>query len=201
MVHTLRGALPDADRLEKTQHTLSWRPDAACSVDLVDFEAALARAASRTGDEAVAALTDAVGAYSGDLLAGCYDDSVLEARERLRQRYRDALERLASLLVQREAHADAVAYASRLVAEDPLREEAYRLLMHSHDARGDRALALRAYHACAATLERALGVAPSASMRAASAGPIAALAHAEVAPTSATATELAALGSAPAAPR
>lgn len=37
--------------------------------------------------------------------------------------------------------------------------------MRLHDARGDRARALRAYHACAATLERELNVAPSAATR------------------------------------
>ncbi len=56
-------------------------------------------------------------------------------------------------------------YAERLLREDPLREATYRLLMRLHDARGDRARALRAYHACAATLERELGVEPSAATR------------------------------------
>ena len=37
--------------------------------------------------------------------------------------------------------------------------------MGLHDARGDRARALRVYHACAATLERELGVEPSAPTR------------------------------------
>ena len=37
--------------------------------------------------------------------------------------------------------------------------------MRLHDARGDRARALRAYHVCAATLERELGIEPSAATR------------------------------------
>jgi DNA-binding SARP family transcriptional activator len=37
--------------------------------------------------------------------------------------------------------------------------------MRLHDARGDRARALRAYHACAAALERELSVEPSATTR------------------------------------
>jgi tetratricopeptide (TPR) repeat protein len=37
--------------------------------------------------------------------------------------------------------------------------------MRLHDARGDRARALRVYHACAATLERELGVEPAAATR------------------------------------
>src|SRR5262249_40193690 len=38
-------------------------------------------------------------------------------------------------------------------------------LMQLHDARGDRARALRVYHVCAATLERELGIEPSAQTR------------------------------------
>jgi DNA-binding SARP family transcriptional activator len=37
--------------------------------------------------------------------------------------------------------------------------------MGLHDARGDRARALRTYHACAAVLERELGVEPSVPTR------------------------------------
>src|SRR5262249_1332152 len=57
----------------------------------------------------------------------------------------------------------AIGYAERLLRHDPLHEETYRLLMRLHDARGDRARAVRVYHVCAATLERELGVAPSAA--------------------------------------
>lgn len=48
---------------------------------------------------------------------------------------------------------------------EPLREATYRRLMRLYDARGDRARALRAYHACAAALERDLGVEPSGATR------------------------------------
>ena len=61
----------------------------------------------------------------------------------------------------------ALAYAERLLRADPLREETCRLLMRLHDARGDAARALRVYHACAAALERELGVEPSPATRAA----------------------------------
>ena len=61
--------------------------------------------------------------------------------------------------------ARAIGCAERALHEDPLREATYRLLMRLHDARGDRARALRAYHACATTLERELNVEPSAATR------------------------------------
>jgi AAA ATPase domain/Bacterial transcriptional activator domain len=104
-------------------------------------------------------------AVPGDLLEGRHDEWLLGERERLRQRFLGALERLTALLQARGEVADAIGYAERLLLADPLREDAYRLLMRLHDARGDRARALRTYHACAATLERELGVAPSAPTR------------------------------------
>ena len=83
-LHTLRRALPDGF-LDGDTQTLRWRADAPCTLDLAAFEDALER-----GD-----LRAAVEAYGGDLLDGSYDEWVLAERERLRDRYADALERLA----------------------------------------------------------------------------------------------------------
>ncbi len=152
VLHNLRRALPEADRfLDVTARTLQWRPAAPCRLDVADFEDAIARGALR----------EAVDLYGGDLLRGGYDDWLLEERDRLRDLFLDALERLAA----REEHAEAVRYAERLLREDPLREETCRLLMRLHAAGGDPARALRVYHACAATLERELGIEPSAPTR------------------------------------
>jgi hypothetical protein len=54
----------------------------------------------------------------------------------------------------------------RIVAHDPLREESHRLLMQFCHAADDRPRALRAYHVCATTLERELGIEPSPATRA-----------------------------------
>jgi DNA-binding SARP family transcriptional activator len=168
VLHRLRRALPDADRfLDVTPRTLQWRPDGPFRLDLAAFEDALDRAAAHGGDAAVGALREAADAYAGDLVEGSYDEWLLEERDRLRERYAAALERLCGLLESTGRHAEAIGYAERLVAHDPLREDAYRLLMRLHDARGDRARALRAYHACAAALQRDLRIEPSAETRAA----------------------------------
>ena len=164
VLHTLRRALPGADRfLDVTPRTLRWREDAPYRLDVAAFEAALGRA----GAEPETALREAVEEYGGDLLEGSYDDWVLAERERLRDLQLSALDRLATLLAERGEHAEAIRFAERLLRDDPLREHAYRLLMRLHGARGDRARALRAYHACAAALARELGVEPSPPTRAA----------------------------------
>jgi DNA-binding SARP family transcriptional activator len=166
VLHTLRHALPDPDRwLAVTPRTLQWRPDAPCWLDVAAFEEALARADSDSAEERIAALREASELYAGDLLQGSYDEWLLDERDRLRQRYLEALARLTMLLEARREYGEAILCAEQLLRHDPLHEETYRLLMRLHDARGNRARALRVYHDCTATLERELGVAPSAATR------------------------------------
>jgi DNA-binding SARP family transcriptional activator len=165
LLHVLRRALPEPDRfLEVTPRTLRWRADAPCWLDVAAFEDALARSEREPGGSA-AALAEAVELYAGDLLQGSYDEWLAAERERLRQRYLQALERLVTLLEADGDLAAATRHAERLLREDPLREATCQVLMRLHDARGDRARALRVYHACAATLARELGVEPSAATR------------------------------------
>ncbi|QJY48168.1 ATP-binding protein [Pseudonocardia broussonetiae] len=159
LLHTLRHRLPDADRyLEVTSRTVGWRADAPCWLDVSAFEDLL----DARGDGRPEAVRDAVALYTGDLLEGCYDDWLHDERERLRQRQLGALGELATACEARGDLDDAVGHAERLLRGDPLREETHRQLMRCHEARGDRARAVRAYHVCCSTLERELGVRPSA---------------------------------------
>ncbi len=158
VLHTLRRTFPELDRhVEVTARTLRWRDDQPYRLDVGAFEDALARGSWQ----------DAVEAYAGDLLPGRTDEWVQEERGRLRRRYVDALDRLVAESQEHGDLASAVRYAERLSREEPLREGTYLVLMRLHDARGDRARAVRVYHECAATLERELGVEPAAATRAA----------------------------------
>lgn len=162
----LRQALPDAERfLDIDTHAVCWRQDSSFTLDVADFEAACvqAAAAARRGQSAnaILALERAVNLYTGDLLPGWYDEWLAPERERLRQAYVDALERLAALLEQRRSYRQALGYAQRLVRADPLYEAVYRQLMDLHLALGDRASALRVYHTCVTILRHEMGVDPS----------------------------------------
>ena len=165
VLHNLRRALPELDRfLEVNARTLQWRPVGPFWLDVTAFQAALARADGEA-DGSVPALLEAVELYQGDLLEGSQDDWLLPEREGLRRRFVQAMESLVALLGARGDHAEAIVHAERLLRHDPLHEPTYRSLMALHDARGDRARALHVYHACAAVLERELGVEPSAPTR------------------------------------
>ncbi len=170
LLHQLRQALPEADLfLHAEAGTLQWRPDAPFTLDVADFESALARAvqAERAADQVTMrdVLEQAAGVYQGDLLPACYDDWVLPERERLRQRFIETLDRLIGLLESQRDYQAAIGYAQRLLRHDPLHEAAYRRLMRLRALSRDRAGALRVYHTCATTLQRELGVDPSPATR------------------------------------
>ena len=170
LLHHLRRALPDeCGFLAADNHTVQWRRDPACTVDVVEFDAALARAesAAQTSDIAgeVRALEDAARLYQDDLLPGSYDEWLQHTREQYRRKAAEALGRLASLLDQIRDLPAAIRYAERLVAQDPLREAHHQLLIRLHASNHDRASALRAYHQCMRVLRRELGVEPSAATR------------------------------------
>ena len=172
LLHRLRQALPHADQfLQIDAQTVQWRTDASWTFDVADFEHALAEAdhAEHDGDPTRLrkALADAVERYHGDLLPAWYDDWVLLERERLRQLFLTALERLILILEQECEYAVAIGHAQRLLRHDPLHEATYQHLMRLHALSGDRASALRVYKTCATVLERELGVEPSPTTQAA----------------------------------
>lgn len=165
VLHNLRRAIPDIERyLDIGSRTLQWRADVRLWLDVAAFDEAVAGTRTNAVDP-LPRLLEAVELYRGDLLEGSYDEWLLDARERLQQDYLQALDDLATLLAARDDHARAMIYAERLRQHDPLSERPYRLLMQLHDARGDRARALRVYHECSAVLERELGVEPSVATR------------------------------------
>jgi DNA-binding SARP family transcriptional activator len=162
VLHTLRRTLPDADTfLDATARTLQWRAGAPWELDVEEFDSAIEAASSSEAIGRVVRLHEAVTLYRGDLVPGSYDEWLMAERERYRQRYVDALDQLVSLHEGLGDVREAITCAERLLAADPLKEQAYRILMRLHDARGDRAQALHVYHECVSTLERELGVPPS----------------------------------------
>jgi DNA-binding SARP family transcriptional activator len=157
VLHNLRRALPGAGSLiEVGPRTLRWREDAPLWLDVEHFERAVAEGR----------LEDAVETYTGELLEGRYDEWLVDERERLAGLYLEALERLARQHERRRRWPEAIRCAERLAAQDPLREGSHRLVMQLCSASGDRARAVRAYHVCATTLERELGIEPSPETRA-----------------------------------
>jgi DNA-binding SARP family transcriptional activator len=108
----------------------------------------------------------AIAHYSGDLLEGFYDDWAIRERERLRLVFLDSVATLLTRYSQIGAHDDVLRCGQQILALDPLREDIHRELIRVHLQRGHRALAVRQYEQCRATLDDELGVAPMEETRA-----------------------------------
>ncbi|MGI8511607.1 MAG: ATP-binding protein [Solirubrobacteraceae bacterium] len=145
----LRRALDADDALVAGRDRLALR----CQTDLAEFDAQVN----------AGCLEAAVSLHRGPLLADLDDDWVLEARDEHVERLGSALARLA---VAAATPAEAVAWARRRLALDPLDEDAARELMRRLAAAGDRAGVLATYDRLSDRLRHTLGLAPSPQTRA-----------------------------------
>jgi DNA-binding SARP family transcriptional activator/predicted ATPase len=164
LLHHLKRALPaECEALVTDHYSVQWQR-ASCEIDVVDFEAAIAEAASARAENdrarEVRALTAAAQLCEDDLLPGLYDDWLTPFREDYQQRVSEVLRRLAERFEEQMEFAAALPFAERLVALDPLGESHHQLLMRLHAANNDRSSALRAYHQCMRVLRREMGVEP-----------------------------------------
>jgi DNA-binding SARP family transcriptional activator len=166
LLHHLRRSLPaECALLAVDNHTVRWISDTSCTVDVIEFENALVRAAQaeRNGDSKTAreALLDAVRLYQDDLLPDLHDDWLHLKREELRQRISEVFARLSTLLELEGDLPESIRYATKLVTFDALSEASYQRLIRLQSRNNDRSSALRVYHQCVRTLQRELGVGPS----------------------------------------
>jgi DNA-binding SARP family transcriptional activator len=145
------GVGPD-QLLDIDTDTLGIRMDAEIALDVTAFEDCL----SDSGCGAQAAIR----LYQGDLLEGLGHDCFAAERERLADRFEDALAIVAD---QRLAAGDplgAQAAAERLLIRDPLREEAHAVVIAVHGLVGTRSQVVRQYRRLHDILDRELGEAP-----------------------------------------
>jgi DNA-binding SARP family transcriptional activator len=118
-------------------------------------------------DEAIADLERATALYRGDLLdpEDRYETWAEAPRERWRRVQVEALVELAHLLASRAEYERAASAMRGVVALDPVREAAYRDLIHYALSLGRRDEAVRLYRECAEALEQGLGVEPEPATR------------------------------------
>ncbi len=158
-LHRLRNTLPDADLyLAVDKSKVAWRSDAPAGLDVAEFE-------ELASSDDAESLTRAVELYAGDLFPECYDDWIVPWRERLRERFLGATERLVEERERERDYRGALPLARQIHETDPLNEESVLRLMRLHALSGDRAAALSVYHGFATSLARETGVEPSPETR------------------------------------
>ena len=140
------------DVLDIDTDTVGIRLDACIDLDVTAFEECLAN----DGCSAEAA----IGLYQGDLLEGLGHECFAAERERLSDRYEDALAIVAERRLASGDPVGARAAADRLLERDPLREEAHAVLIAVHGLIGSRSQVIRQYRRLQTILARELGETP-----------------------------------------
>lgn len=140
--------------------------DPAVRVD-ADELTRLVKAAAQSGatdvELAISRYESALTLYRGEFLAENRYAKWAEAeRQRKRAEFLAAGERLGRLLLKTGDYERAARWAEAILAQDPLWEGAYAVLMEALWRQGNRALAVRAYNRCRKRLRESLGVSPSA---------------------------------------
>ena len=136
---------------------VQWNPASPFWLDIAEFERLCA------GKEAANRLessSQAADLYTGDLLADSYEDWIFPERERLRGLYFEQLRYLARHRQELGDYPGAVHSARRLLAADPLNEDAARQLIRLLYAAGDRPGALYEYQLFEQKLHNELGIPP-----------------------------------------
>jgi TolB-like protein len=156
----LRQCLPAAAQSSIVADRSTARLDpAAVAIDVATFE-------RLAGNGSTTALEQAVALYRGELLDGigirdpAFEEWLLVERQRLGHLLEEVLTKLLSQSMADGASERAIATARRLLALDPLREEASRALMQIHAERGQTAQALKMYEALCDRLESELDAKP-----------------------------------------
>ena len=148
---TAIGLDPDVI-LETDAELLGLSPDVVANLDVLSFE--------RCSDDPGCSPEQAVTLYGGDLAEGLGHDCFAAERERLADRFEDALAIVATRLLEAGDLNGARLAAERLVVRDPLREEAHAVLIGVHGLTGTRAQVVRQYRRISEILARELDEAP-----------------------------------------
>jgi DNA-binding SARP family transcriptional activator len=167
LVYSLRRMLSDGIGgaapviQDRGYYWLNFR--AGICVDLARFEDLSAQGdrwwAAGNVDGAMAAYARAVAFYCGDLADDGDIGSVIE-RERYRSKYLSVLACLADNSFLRSDYDGCIERAQALLARDPCREDAHRLVMRCQVRLGRRAQALRQFRVCEEILRASFDAIP-----------------------------------------
>jgi DNA-binding SARP family transcriptional activator len=136
------------------------------SWDAGDFERLAAPDPAAAGQGALDRMLAAEALWRGEFLPDFPYEAWCEDTRRSLERQRvELLERLAEALLEMGRPGAAIERYRQLIDANPEREGWHRALMRAYAQAGERALALRQFHACRAILRGRLGVEPSQETR------------------------------------
>ena len=170
-LYNLRSLFPrERPAILANRQALELDPELVAWIDVLAFEEALERGgpSDAAGDRLdTHRLSEAVSLYRGDFLSGFqikdseeFEYWLAAEQGRLREKAVAALRLLIDSYLERGEHRPGIQYAQRLVAIDPLSEDAHQKLMRLYSLSGRRSRALAQYEELARVLRRELDVEP-----------------------------------------
>ncbi|NUM44881.1 MAG: tetratricopeptide repeat protein [Anaerolineales bacterium] len=130
--------------------------------DVEEWERALKQAERATSEaDKMAHLATAVTLFRGPFLPDMDANWVTEKREYFNRQFSDANLKLGNYAFEKGEYAKVLGYCQTLLSMDPGLEEAHRLAMRAHAARGNRAEVVRQFKLCTAVLKKEYGLGPS----------------------------------------
>ncbi len=130
-------------------------------VDLVALRHQVARVEASAAPQAWALASAVLPVTEGQPMRGHHGAWVESVRAEVGDLRRRLVQSGVSAALELGRHRDAERLARDLVADNPLREDAHRLLMRTHVAAGNLGLAVAAYEECRQVLDESLGMTPS----------------------------------------
>ena len=141
-----------------------WLDTAAFSVDVNEFDAALAKARAASNDEMAARWYEqAIALYQGEYLDNLYYDWLLPERRRLTKAYIATLRALADFHYAHERYTRALELLQRALRVDNLLEDLHCQTLRVYAALGDRAGLARQYQDLKEALASEMGMEPLAT--------------------------------------
>jgi LuxR family maltose regulon positive regulatory protein len=138
-----------------------WLDTARFSVDVDEFDAALAKARStKQADRGSKWYQRAIDLYRGEYLENLYYDWIFPERRRINQAYLSALCSLAGIHYSGDQHLQAIETLQRAISIDPYLEDAHCKLMKSYSKLDNRVAVVRQYQQIEQLLMDELGVEP-----------------------------------------
>jgi DNA-binding SARP family transcriptional activator len=163
--HVLHSVGAPADYyLNINDDSISFSREGHLWLDIEDFETVTIHNQEVSGRDLTAAearqLEKAVELYTGDLLAGIYEDWCLYERERLHLLHLNTLGKLAIFHELNGTYEQGLAFGRRILACDNTRESVHRQMMRLYWQSGNRGAALAQYKLCTQILHESLGISP-----------------------------------------
>jgi two-component SAPR family response regulator len=139
-----------------------YRLDAArFTIDVDEFDTALAKSRVAADEEAAAHLQEAVNLYRGEYLQNLYYDWLFPERRRLTQTYLSALRSLANFHYAHERFTRSLELLERALRVDNLQEDLHCQAMRVYAALGDRSGLAQQYQELEHVLSKELNVEPT----------------------------------------